>query len=115
IGRNRRVHRVETEEEVGHDRSLLHRRVEGVGAQRLAPKGAVHVGHPEEDKVRFVHARRFWTSVKAAVMRSTISASSASEALYAGATRTWSPVKPSAPECGARTSTPGWGRTSWPG
>ncbi len=84
VVRDRRVDRIEREEEVRHDRPVFGSCLEGIRAQRLAAQVAVHVRHGQEDVLRVRHARtlliRLSTSPSVAASRSIISASSVSVA-----------------------------------
>src|SRR5207249_10049273 len=110
-------------QEVGHDRAMPDRVLEGVGAQRLATQGAVDVGDDEEheldvlggaipDRARGrLHLDHDATSPSVAARRSTIMSSSSSVAVKAGAKTTSSPTNPSRFECVVLMSRP-WRRAT---
>src|ERR1700737_2811515 len=125
-----RVGGVESEQQVRHDRAVASRRLECGGPQRLAADGPVDVGDPEQDELAALrlghglgfHAalglrRRvypaysfFFTAFSTASIvslnRLTISWSSSSVLVYAGASSTSSPAKPSGVECVELTRRP---------
>src|SRR6266545_2791194 len=102
------VHRVEAQDQVGHHGSVAYRRLERGGPQRLPADRPVDVGDPEQHELRVpcaafgdhvaaagLDSARLMvrsTSPIAAANRSTISPSSSSVLVYAGASSTWSPA-----------------------
>ena len=89
---DRRVHRIQPEDQVGHHGSVLHGGLERRRAQRLAAERAVHVGDREEHELLGTVPRAHpvpaadkepstdrWTASIVARNRSTICASSSSE------------------------------------
>ena len=98
-----RVHRIEPQDEVGHHRAVGHGGLEGRRPECLPTEGSVDVGDPEEHELDAGGVAHDVPSGSAcliassaspmvAAKRSTISASSASVAVKAGASSVWSPV-----------------------
>src|SRR5918999_1690317 len=133
---DRRVDRVEPEQQIGHDRPVLEHGLEGRRPEGLPSDRPVHVRDPQEHEaflpgrpcrlslrrgpgrcLDVAHRLRPGdpfrlgltvrsTSAIVAAKRRTISASSSSVLINGGASTTWSPVYPSGVECVESTSRP---------